>query len=66
MKREEVVGQEGGSPPILLRFWEGDGTEAPLIGDRLVGIYARVSMEMEPIALGPMFGDNTPMIANPS
>ena len=46
MRREEIVGREGGFPPILLRFTDDDG--------RFLGLYVKLHGE-RPELVGPMF-----------
>jgi hypothetical protein len=48
-KRIELIGHEGGPPPIWIDFYERDT-------DKLVGVYVRESLYKEPFTLGPMFG----------
>lgn len=46
IKRVEIVGHEGGVPPIHLEFWDDD---------ECVGVYIRDSMKEPPKVWDPFF-----------
>ena len=48
-RRVELIGHEGGVPPVWIDFYDRDNGE-------LVGVYIRESLYKEPFTLGPMFG----------
>ena len=48
MKRIEIIGHEGGRPPILLAFENKCG--------QLIGVYWRRSMKEEAMTFGSLFG----------
>lgn len=48
--RNEIVGREGGEPPILISYWRGE---------ELVGVYQLDRLEQHPTTFGPMFETRT-------
>jgi hypothetical protein len=47
--RTEIIGREGGKPPILLLFEDVDTNET-------LGVYLRYSLDSSSVTYGPMFG----------
>lgn len=47
MRKQEIVGREGGEPPLMVRFTDDHG--------RFLGLYVKLRGE-RPEKVGPLFG----------